>query len=497
MGSGGCKVSVINSEGELVAEGAKEYTTHYPHPGWAEHDASELYESFCLAVRDTLARGGIDPREILALCIVGVTHNVVLLGEDDTVLRRVITLSDERSWDETQRLKREFGDRILQTCANDVNPIWTLPQLMWIREHEPEVYRNIDKYLFPKDYIRYRITGAYVTDWIDAMGSLLYDPFNHEWSQEICTYLGVNLANLPPAVSPKEIVGRVNSSGAEATGLPEGTPVVCGSSDTAAEVFAAGAIRPGQCTVKLATVGRICIVADHPVLDSRVLNYQHLVEGLWYPGTGTKACASSVRWTRDTFCREEKEMAKQLGVSPFDLMDIQAAKAPPGSLGLLFHPYLLGEQAPHYNPFLRGHFLGISFRHGKSHFLRAVYEGIGFSLKDSLEMLISLGLTIDDVRLIGGGTKSRLWSQIVTDVLGLQLNVPAVRDASFGAALLAGMGVGVFADDAEAVQRGVRIAGVLTPNEEAHDVYSRLFPIYCRAHSVLGEIDHNLCQFDT
>lgn len=495
MGSGGCKVTVIDEEGNLVAEGAREYPTYYPYSGWAENLASDLLEAFCEAVRGTLEKARISPRQIQALCTVGVTHNTVLLGAADNVLRPIITMFDERSWEETQRIKRDFGKRILEICGNEVTPLWTLPQLVWLRNHEPETYRSIRKYMFPKDYVRYMITGTYVTDWIDAMGTLFYDPFNRCWSREICEYLGIDPETLPEAVSPRQVVARVNSQGAQLTGIAEGTPVVCGSSDTAAEVFASGAIRTGQCTVKLATVGRICVVADAPAPDPKLLTYRHLVEGKWYVGTGTKACASSVRWARDTFCEAEKRAAAEIGVNAYEIMDLQAAKAPAGSLGLIFHPYLLGEQAPYYDPSLRGHFLGISFRHSKAHFLRSVYEGTAFSLRDSLDLIRSVGVTIGEIRLIGGGTKSRLWSQIIADVLNEELNVPRIADASLGAALLAGIGVGAFKDEAEAIDRAVRIDRTLLPQPESRRIYDRLFEAYRRSYLALREIDKELCRF--
>ena len=492
LGSGAVKATLLSPAGGILGTSNVEFPTRYPRSGWAEQDPAQWYAAFRTAVASLLARAAVRPRDIRALALDSATHTSVLLDEHFAVLRPAIFWTDQRSIEQSEALGRTHGERIFQIALHRPNPVWTLPQLLWVRENEPEVWRRTRRILFAKDYLRYRMTGVYATDTIDAMGTLFFDPRSMQWSEELCGVLGFPLELLPPVRQPTEVVGTITAVAARETGLSPDTRVVVGSTDTACELLAAGAIEVGQATVKLATAGRICVVTDRPLPHAHLINYRHLVPGRWYPGAATKACASSFRWYKDTFGDLERQAAERQGASPYRLLDDEAAAVPAGSEGLFFHPYLMGELTPYFDPLLRGSFTGISMHHTKAHFTRAVLEGVGFSLRDCMGVMQGLDTPIREIRIIGGGSSSELWRQIVADVLGLEVTKMERDDSSLGSAMLAGVGTGAFASFAEAVARCARPQSVTAPRPESHQQYARLFDIYREIQRALVEANHRI-----
>lgn len=270
-------------------------------------------------------------------------------------------------------------------------------------------------------------------------------------------------------------------------GLIEGIPVIIGTTDTALEVFGAGAIDLGQATVKLATAGRICAITERAAPHKYLVNYPHVVPGKWYPGTATKSCALSYRWFRDVFGEKEVELEKSGGESSYYYLDKLAESVPPGCGGLFYHPYLTGELTPYNNSNLRASFTGATMKHTRAHFTRSVLEGVAFSLKDCMSVIKECGFNLEDVRLIGGGAQSPLWSQIVSDVLGVSLSKPSTADSSVGGAMLAGVGVGVFSDFEDAVSKCVEITEKVEPDMEKHKHYEKLFQVYKEIQQGLEE----------
>lgn len=290
--------------------------------------------------------------------------------------------------------------------------------------------------------------------------------------------MGIEKSYLPRVVSPDTVVSAILPDVAARLGLNPETKIVCGSTDTALEVFAAGAVKKGQTTIKLATAGRICVVSDHLTPDPNMINYSHLVKGLYYPGTATKSCVASLRWFRDTFGGE------------YRALDEAAEKIAVGADGLLFHPYLSGELTPCADPLLRGSFLGISGAHTKAHFVRAVLEGVALSMRDCKEYLENKGVTLHSAFLLGGGAKSRLWAQILSDCLGIELILTEQNDSSFGSAMLAGIAAGFFRDEQDALSRCSHITGRITPRRENRAAYDRLFEKYKRIQKMLTTVYH-------
>ena len=341
---------------------------------------------------------------------------------------------------------------------------------MWVQENEPDNFKKLRYLFFEKDYIRYCLTGVYCTDYIEAQGSMLYDCNTNRWSNELLQLAGITGDMLPPVVNPTDIIGSVTKEAAYRTGLAEGTPVICGTTDTVMEVFAAGA-------VKLATAGRICVITERPYPNPYLVNYAHVVEGLWYPGTGTKAAASSYRWYRDTFGENYAELNEG------------AEKIPVGSEGLRYHPYINGELTPYADPGLCGSFIGIRATHTKAHFTRSVLEGVSLSLLHSKKTLEALGISLGKKAvIIGGGAKGDLWRQITADCLGMELVKTISSDSSLGSAMLAGVAIGAFTSPQHAVKACIKAESITMPIRENTEEYQRIFEEYVAVHDALAPI---------
>jgi xylulokinase len=266
LGSGGCKVTLLDTKSPDIITISREYPTHYPYPGWAEQDAQDWIDACSSLITEMIQKHGLDTKEIIAIGLSGVTHNPVLLDRRGELLGKVIHLTDTRSFRQSDILRERANELILERGLNNIDAMWTIAMLLWIRENESQRWNKIHKIIFPKDYLRYRLTGKILTDEIDAEGTLLYDPIKKRWDSDLCSLIGLDMERLPSIHEPLEIIGNVNRKGAEWSGLQEGTPVIAGTTDTALEVFVAGSIKPGDCTVKLATFGRICVITRSPAM---------------------------------------------------------------------------------------------------------------------------------------------------------------------------------------------------------------------------------------
>ncbi len=477
IGSGSVKLTLLSQSGVIAGTAGCEYPTHYPRVGWCEQNPEDWCVAFKSAFAQLLTAANAKSEQIEALSLDAATHTAVLLDEGLNVIRPAILWTDQRSKAQVQWLKENCLDVIMEQALNAPTTVWTLPQFMWLREQEPEVWGKIRYVLFAKDYLRFRLTGTLETDVIDAAGSMFYDVTNECWSKELCAIGGIDIAWLPKLCKPADLSGCVDAQRAQEFGLAEGTKVFVGTTDTVMEVLAAGNVEPGHATVKLATAGRICVITDRPLDSPFIFNYRHVVPGLWYPGTATASCAASYRWYRDAIGRE-----------PFEKLNVPAGDIKPGCDGLIFHPYLNGELTPYNDPNLRGSFTGISSIHTTAHFTRATLEGVAMSLKDCLLTLRTLGVEMKRVRIIGGGAKGLLWRQIVADVLGIEMQKVKVDDSSFGTAMLAAVANGWFESFASAAEKCVQIESVSKPDLENHAVYEKLFMRYKAIHDALKPI---------
>lgn len=477
FGGGASKATLIDTNGSIIAENTVEYPTLYPENGACEQNPQDWVNALCENSKKLLEKSGIDSSDILTVALDSATHTSLVCDGEFKPLRNAMHWTDTRSRLQADKLRNELGEEIFAKTFHKPDTIWTLPQLLWLKENEPETFKKIKYIFFEKDYVRYFLTDVFCTDYIEAEGSMFFDCNKMQWDSELCALAGITVDMLPPVCKPTDVIGKVTEKAAIATGLKEGTPVICGTTDTVMEVFASGAVEKCDVTVKLATAGRICVITDKPYPDRHLVNYSHIAEGLWYPGTATKAAASSYRWYRDTFGGEYKEL------------DGGAEEINIGCDGLIFHPYLNGELTPYADPMLCGSFTGVRATHTKAHFTRAVLEGVSLSLLDSKLYLDSLNIPYNKTAtLIGGGGKGKLWRQITADVLGIALKTTESSDSSLGSAMLAGIAAGVFESPKQAVEKCVKEKDVTYPNPENTEKYRKIFERYKKIHDALAPI---------
>lgn len=477
FGGGSSKATLIDRNGVLIAEKVAEYPTYYPQLGYCEQAPADWKQALIQNIRSLLESSGVHAKEILALAIDSATHTAVVCDEQFKVLRPAIHWTDSRCADICRELCERYGEIIFEKTFHKPDTIWTLPQFVWLKRNEPQIFEKIAHVFFEKDYIRYLLTGVWCTDEIEAQGSMLFDCRHFCWDETLCEICSLPISALPPVVKPTDQIGTLTKEAADFTGLCEGMPVICGTTDTAMEVFAASAVEKGDVTVKLATAGRICVMTDRAYPDRDFVNYSHIVPGLWYPGTATKAAASSYRWYRDTFGGD------------YESLNQGAASVELGCNGLMYHPYINGELTPYADPLLCGSFTGIRATHTRGHFTRAVMEGVALSLLHCKQKLLEAGIPVSHkATLIGGGAKGVLWRQITADALGMELVLTQSSDSSLGSAMLAGLSTGVFADAKEAVKTCIKPIQTIEPNPEKTLAYERIFKDYVRIHDALAPI---------
>ncbi len=477
FGGGASKATLLAEDGRIAAECTEEYPTLHPALGYCEQDPRDWEAALWRNISSLLKKSGVVPTDIAAVALDSATHTALLCDGEGRPLRPAIHWTDCRSTAQSAYLREHFGGRIFELTYHRPDTIWTLPQLLWIKENEPQIFERIGRIYFEKDYLRYLLTDVFCTDHIEAAGSMLYDLGRGCWSEELCGMIGLPQEVLPPLVEPTDIIGTVTASAAKKCGLASGTPVICGTTDTVMEVFASAAVDEGDTTVKLATAGRICVITDRAYPHRHLVNYPHIVKGLWYPGSATKAAASSFRWYRDTFGGDYREL------------DEAAAAVPVGSEGLFYHPYINGELTPYADPALCGSFVGFRSTHTKGHFTRSVLEGVAYSLLHSKKTLADIGIaTASCATLIGGGAKSPLWAQITADCLGMKLAITESSDSSLGSAMLAGVAVGIFSSPREAVRRCIKRVSMVKPDLKNTEAYAKCFEEYVRIHDALAPI---------
>lgn len=478
FGGSSSKATLLREDGRVIAHSTREYPSYHPFPGWYEQDADELYEALLFNIRAILRDSGADPADICAVALDAATHMAVLCDENDRPVRKFIHWSDSRSTDQAARLRRQNGALLEAHAFNAVSSAWTIAQLQWLRDNEPEILEKTRRIYFAKDYLRSRLTGDFCTDSIEIMGALLADDTTAAWSPELCALVGLDVSMLPEIKAPDAIAGTVTPEAAALTGLRAGTPVIVGTTDTVMEIYASGAVAPGDTTIKLATAGRICPITTGPLDGRHFYNYRHVVPGLWYPGTTTRTCAASFKWFKNTFCQLEAREAQENGESVYTVLDREAALVPPGSGDLFFHPWLQGEISPYNNDCLRASFTGVGINHGKSHFIRAVMEGVAYSMRDCMELIRAERVPVEQLRVIGGGARSELWRQILSDVLDRELCSTVENDSSLGSAMLAGTAVGMFDGHADSVAKCVRRSGMTRPDPARREIYERGYERY-------------------
>lgn len=482
IGTTGARALIVDENGNVVGSATSDYPMYTPRPLWAEQDPEDWWQAVIQAMRSALGQAQINPSAIAAIGLTGQMHGMVLLDAQGKVVRPCIMWNDQRTADECAWIMQTIGvERFMEITLNPALPGFTAPKIIWLRTHEPEHYARAKVLLLPKDYIRYRLTGVYATEVSDASGTVLLDVTKRHWSREILDKLGIPESWMPTCVESPCITGQVTRLAAELTGLPPDIPVVGGGGDQAASAVGTGIVEPGLVSVTLGTSGVVFAYSDQPARDpqGRLHTFCHAVPGKWHMMGVALSSGGSLRWLRDTIGQPEKIVANLTQVDPYEILTAEAASAPAGCEGLLFTPYLTGERSPYPDPSARGAFFGLTLHHDKRHLVRAVLEGVAYSLRDSLELFRELGIPIREVRAGGGGARSLVWRQILADVFGVELTTVNVADSTaFGAALLAGVGCGTYRSVAEACAATIKIVDHTPPIPANQAVYNSYYPVY-------------------
>lgn len=483
----GAKALLIDPEGRVVGSATTALSLSSPHPLWSEQKPREWWEATANSVKQVLAEANVSGADVAAIGLTGQMHGLVVLDAEHEVLRPAILWNDQRCGAECDEIRARVSlARLVQITGNDALTGFTAPKILWLETNEPEIYRRIKHVLLPKDFIRYKLTGTLAMDKADGSGTMLFDLARRNWSPEILEALHIPAEWLPPTFEGHETTSAVSSEAAALTGLRAGTPVVAGGGDQSAQAVGVGVVRPGTIAVTLGTSGVVFAATESPLIEpgGRLHAFCHAVAGRWHLMGVMLSAAGSLQWYHDKFAPERS----------FAELVAEAADVPAGSEGLLFLPYLSGERTPHPDPLARGAWIGLTGRHGPAHLTRSILEGVAFGLKDMFGLMKDAGLaSVEQIRLSGGGAKSSLWRQILADVFDAELvTVNTTEGAAFGAALLAGVGAGVWSNVDDACAQTVFVKDSIVPNSAAVEVYRSMYQQYQNLYPALKQTFHKL-----
>ncbi|MCS7104378.1 MAG: xylulokinase [Thermofilaceae archaeon] len=498
VGTTGSKAVLVDEQGRVVSSHTTEYPLYTPKVGWTEQLPDEWWTATVSSIKAVLEKSRVKPDEIQGVGLTGQMHGLVMLDRERKVIRPAILWNDQRTGEETQFINEKIGlERILTLTGNVAHTGFTAPKLLWVKKHEPHNFGKMWKFMLPKDYVGFKLTGEVKTDVNDASGTSLFNVEQRSWSSEIVEELGIPHEALPDVLESPEVRGEVTSEASTETGLPKGTIVVAGAGDQGAAGVGAGVVEEGVVSVNIGTSG---VVFTHSSVyrydpKGRLHAFCHAVPGSWHLMGVMLSAGGSLRWFRDRLGQLEKGLADLLGVDPYELLCKEAEHVPPGSEGLIFLPYLTGERTPHADPYSRGVFFGLSLKHGRQHMVRAILEGVCYGLRDSLELILALGVKPKEVRVLGGGARSQLWRQILSDVYGIDVYTMEVDEgSSFGAAILASVGVGAYSSVERAVEAMVRKREHVKYSVENNAVYTRYYRLYKDLYPALKEKFRELAQ---
>jgi len=482
IGTSGTKTVLFDKTGRSIASSTEEYPMYQPRIGWAEQDPADWWNAVCITSRKVIEDSGISPSDIKGVGLSGQMHGLVILDENDRVLRKSIIWCDQRTDAECAEITEKVGkDRLIEITANPALTGFTASKILWVRNNEPDVYSKIRRILLPKDYIRFMLTGEYATEVSDASGMQLLDIRNRCWSDEVLEKLEIPVEWLGKMYESCENTGTITKEAADLTGIFEGTIVAGGAGDQAAGAVGNGIVREGVISSTIGTSGVVFAHMDNIQIDKegRVHTFCHAVPGCWHVMGVTQGAGLSLKWFRDNFCIEEMRTAELMDVDPYVLMDKEAGKVDAGSGGVLYLPYMMGERTPHLDSNAKAVFFGMSAAHGKQHMLRAVLEGVSYSLRDCMEIIKEMGIDASQVRASGGGGKSPLWRQMQADMFKTEIcTINSSEGPALGVAILAGVASGVFSDVVSACDSIISIETSQKPDSSNAEVYDRFYEIY-------------------
>ena len=491
VGTSGAKAIICNEQGDVLATVTREYPAYSPRPLWSEQNPEDWWTGTCDAIRGVISSAGVDGAEVKGLGLSGQMHGLVMLDADHEVIRPAILWNDQRTAAECALMTDLIGrERLLELACNPALTGFTAPKILWVRNNEPGNYERCRKILLPKDYVRFRLSGAFATEVSDASGMLLLDIRKRDWSEEILRKLQIDADMLADCHESPEISAEVCASVAGELGIPAGTPIAGGGGDQAAGAVGNGIVTTGVVSATIGTSGVVFAFSDEVATDpeGRLHTFCHAVPGKWHVMGVVLSAGGSLQWYRNEMAEAERARAEQQGVDPYEILTAEAAEAVPGSEGLIFLPYLTGERTPHANPNARGALIGLTPRHGRNEVVRSIMEGITYAMRDSLEIIKGMGIEVNQIRLSGGGARSALWRQMQADVYGQPVcTINAEEGPAYGVALLAGVGIGVWAGVEEACSRSISVLSSHEVNEDDARVYDAFYPVYQQVYRSLKD----------
>jgi len=490
IGTSGTKTLICDQKGRVLATAMAEHPISTPKPGWSEQNPLDWWASTCKATKAVLKKSKLKAADISAIGLSGQMHGSVFLGNGEKPLRPALLWNDQRTADQCFEIESKAGGReaLIDLVANPALTGFTAPKILWVRQHEPRVYEKTRHILLPKDYIRFCMTGEYATEVSDASGTLLLNVVSRVWSDKLLELLEIDKALLPRLHESPEVTGVLHAAGAAALGLRAGIPVVGGAGDQAAGGVGNGIVAPGIVSAQLGTSGVVFAHSDSPTRDpqGRVHTMCHAVPEKWCVFGCMLSAGGSFQWLRNQLGGNEVTAAKKKGVDPYELLVEQAARAPLGSEGLFFLPYLTGERCPHPDPNARGGWIGLTARSTRDMLIRSLLEGVTFGMRDAVEIMREMQIPIREIRATGGGARSDFWRHLQADVYNLPIVLTnATEGPAYGVALLAGVGTGVWSSVEQACKSAIKATTKVAPNRKNAATYSRYYATYAKLYGDL------------
>lgn len=489
IGTSGTKTVLFDEVGTVIASHTIEYPLYQPKNGYAEQNPDDWADAAINTIQAVMAKSGIDKEDVKGIGLSGQMHGLVMLDKDGKVIRPSIIWCDQRTANEVEWMNENVGEKkLIEITANPALTGWTAAKILWVKNNEPENFEKCKKILLPKDYIRYVLTGEFATEVSDASGMQLLDVPNRCWSDELISVMGLSKDMLGKVYESCEITGTLTSAMAKATGLCEGTIVVGGAGDNAAAAVGTGVVEDGKAFTTIGTSGVVFAHTSSIAIDSRgrVHTCCAAVPNSWHVMGVTQGAGLSLKWFRDNFCGQEKETAKYMGVDEYYLMDKEAEKVPVGADRLLYLPYLMGERTPHLDPNARGVFFGLSAIHTKRDMLRAVMEGVSYSLRDCIEVFRQMNISVSDMMACGGGGSSPLWRSMLADLYNCSVKTAESKEGpALGVAILAAVGAGIYSSVPEACGKIIRTDKIQEPNAKNVSDYEKYYQLYTEIYPAL------------
>ena len=477
IGTSACKVAAFDTDGRVVAQTNKPYKVYYPNPGWAEQDPDEWWSAICEGIRELLDSQEVSADDIAGIGVDGQSWSAIPVDKDGKVLAKTPIWMDTRARDICDRVKQSVGeDRIFDIAGNDFLPSYTTPKMLWFKEEHPEVFEKTDKFLQSNSYIVYRLTGIMSQDLSQGYGIHFFDMTKLSYDADLAREFGLDVAFVPPLSACDEIVGQITADAASLTGLKAGTPVVAGGLDAACGTLGAGVYETGQTQEQGGQAGGMSICIDHALSHKKLILSPHVVPGRWLLQGGSVGGGGALKWFRQEFGADLS----------FDDLTKEAETVNPGSDGVVFLPYMAGERSPIWDPDAKGVFYGLSFDKTRGHMIRAVLEGVAFSLQHNLLTAAEAGAKVGVLNAMGGSANSALWTQIKADVTGCRICVPESDTATaLGAAILAGVGCKVYENYDQAVKGTIEIKKEYEPDMQRHEIYKKSMDLYLELYEDL------------